>query len=283
MYHYVYRLDHIETGEFYIGSRSSKVHPSLDAYLGSMSIWKPNKTKLKKIILKDDFENRDAAMKFEAEEISKVINEDLNRNYHIPNKKFHTVGVVIVKDKNGKNFAVDVNDPRYLSGELNSIHKGKIIVKDKDNNIFEVDVNDPRYLSGELTFVFKNTITVKDVNGKSFKVDKDDPKYLAGDLVGITKNKVTVKDKNDNTYMVDKNDPRYLSGELIPFWTNRILTEEHKAKIKATKAINQNGKGEKNSQYGTCWINNKKIAIKIKKYELDYYISLGWYKGRKFN
>ena len=48
MYHYVYKLEHIETKEFYVGSRTSKLHPSLDVYLGSMKTWKPDKTKLKK-------------------------------------------------------------------------------------------------------------------------------------------------------------------------------------------------------------------------------------------
>ena len=35
-YHYVYRLDHIDTNEFYFGSRTSKYHPSVDKYMGSM-------------------------------------------------------------------------------------------------------------------------------------------------------------------------------------------------------------------------------------------------------
>ena len=39
--------------------------------------------------------------------------------------------------------------------------------------------------------------------------------------------------------------------------------------------------GEKNSQYGTCWITNGEIKKKIKKEELVKYISNGWRKGRK--
>lgn len=39
---------------------------------------------------------------------------------------------------------------------------------------------------------------------------------------------------------------------------------------------------EKNSQYGTCWIKNNLLEMnkKIKKEELELYISLGWEKGR---
>lgn len=40
MYHYVYKIEHIETKKFYIGSRTSKVAPELDSYQGSMITWK---------------------------------------------------------------------------------------------------------------------------------------------------------------------------------------------------------------------------------------------------
>ena len=44
---------------------------------------------------------------------------------------------------------------------------------------------------------------------------------------------------------------------------------------------NNDLQGEKNSQYGTCWIYNNKECIKIKKDQLEEYISKGWIKGRK--
>jgi hypothetical protein len=39
--------------------------------------------------------------------------------------------------------------------------------------------------------------------------------------------------------------------------------------------------GSKNSQYGTCWVNNSIIVKKIKKENLDDYLSQGWNIGRK--
>lgn len=154
MYHYVYRIEHIETNEFYIGSRTSNVHPTLDSYLGSMKTWKPDKSKLKKIILKDDFESREDAIQFEANEISNVINEHLNRNYFIPGKKFCTQGFVTVRDNEGKCFNVKIDNPRYLSGELKHANKGtqlgKTIVIDSNNNVFKVFKDDSRIKSGEL-------------------------------------------------------------------------------------------------------------------------------------
>lgn len=38
---------------------------------------------------------------------------------------------------------------------------------------------------------------------------------------------------------------------------------------------------ELNSQYGTCWITNGAENKKIKRDDLDNWISLGYYKGRK--
>lgn len=102
MYHYVYRLDHIETGEFYIGSRSSNNHPKIDKYMGSMVTWKPDKTKLIKTILKDDFENREEAIFFESKQIEIHIKNKLNRNYNIPNCGFNTHGIKISENHKNK-------------------------------------------------------------------------------------------------------------------------------------------------------------------------------------
>lgn len=107
MYHYVYRLEDIKTGEFYIGSRSCQNHPTLDNYLGSMVVWKPNKKMLKKEILKSDFKNREDANEYEKFLIESNINDDLNRNFSIPPKTFFV-------DKN------TFKDRNHQKGENNS-------------------------------------------------------------------------------------------------------------------------------------------------------------------
>lgn len=98
MYHYVYKLTHIETNEFYIGSRTSKNNPKLDKYLGSMKTWKPDKTKLVKEILKDDFLNREDANIYESKLIREMITYELNRNYSIPDKSFFIIGPEVFKN-----------------------------------------------------------------------------------------------------------------------------------------------------------------------------------------
>ena len=248
MYHHVYRLDHLETNEFYIGSRSSKVHPSLDPYMGSMYTWKPDKTKLKKSILRDDFESRDDAMQFEADTITTCINEELNRNYHIPHKGYHSVGQVTVIDKNGNTFNVSKDDPRFLSSELVGTTSGRFAVKNLENCII--------------------------------MVTKDDPRYLSGEFVHISTGMVTVRDINENTFNVTKDDERYLSGELVPIWTGKQHTEKTKEKYKKTFSKIQHQKGATNSQFGTCWITNGIENKKIKKEHIEDYLIDNWYKGK---
>jgi hypothetical protein len=64
-------------------------------------------------------------------------------------------------------------------------------------------------------------------------------------------------------------------------WKGRTHSSETKAKIAESSKGKQSG--EKNSQFGTCWIHNveTKQCIKIKNTEIDSYLSEGWTKGRK--
>ncbi len=56
-------------------------------------------------------------------------------------------------------------------------------------------------------------------------------------------------------------------------------SEESKQKISNQKK--GTGIGKTNSQFGTCWITKNNVNKKIKKEDLDLYISDGWIKGRK--
>jgi hypothetical protein len=66
------------------------------------------------------------------------------------------------------------------------------------------------------------------------------------------------------------------SGKLKPVdWTGKKHKEETKKKIGLSNSIKQ--KGEGNSQFGTCWVNNGNENKKIKKTES---IPNGWRLGR---
>jgi len=70
----------------------------------------------------------------------------------------------------------------------------------------------------------------------------------------------------------------YENGGLPPF-----LDKNHTKESKEQMSLSHIGKhvGSKNSQYGTCWVNNSIIVKKIKKENLNDYLSQGWNRGRK--
>jgi hypothetical protein len=67
-------------------------------------------------------------------------------------------------------------------------------------------------------------------------------------------------------------------GKEHPFY-NKHHTEETKLKMSLSQQGKQ--KGERNSQYGTCWITNNKENKKIKKEDINIYTKCGWVLGRK--
>lgn len=72
-------------------------------------------------------------------------------------------------------------------------------------------------------------------------------------------------------------------GGKISIKTNRLLTLTRKAreKRKDTMASRGHMQGEKNSQFGTCWIVKNAKPIKIKREQLEEYIANGYLRGRK--
>lgn len=62
-------------------------------------------------------------------------------------------------------------------------------------------------------------------------------------------------------------------------WNGKKHKEETKRKIGEKNKISQSG--ERNSQYGKCWICKEKETKSIKKNELQKYLDEGWKKGRR--
>lgn len=101
MNHYVYKIEDKFTGEFYFGSRSCKCSIYNDDYMGSPYAWNPDVNNLKKNIL-GSFNTRERAIEMEALLIESQIDWELNRNYYIPNKGFHTVGLTYGEEHRDK-------------------------------------------------------------------------------------------------------------------------------------------------------------------------------------
>ncbi len=66
------------------------------------------------------------------------------------------------------------------------------------------------------------------------------------------------------------------TGQHTKSMLGKKHSEETKQKMRKPK-----NKGAANSQFGTCWVSKDSTAIKIKKEELDEYISNGYRRGRK--
>lgn len=61
-------------------------------------------------------------------------------------------------------------------------------------------------------------------------------------------------------------------------WIGKSHKEETKSIIGEKNSIRQ--KGNKNSQFGTLWVNKEGIDKKIKEEEIGFYLKNGWAKGR---
>ena len=251
-YHYFYKITNNINGHFYYGVHNTDNLD--DGYMGSG----------KRLHY--------AYKKYGIENFTKEILKFFDTSEEAFEYEFNTVNEELIRDSNCYNIKCGGDGWKTF---------GTIAVKDKEGNTFRVLVDDPRYLSGELMSANVGRVGVIDKNGNHYTVDADDPRYLSGELKDIRKNKVTVKDKEGNTFRVLTDDPRYLSGELKFILCGTKMSDKTKEQVKNTfKCINHQ-QGEKNSQYGTCWIYNDNESIKIKKEELEKYISLGWNKGRK--
>lgn len=255
-YNYFYKITNLLNNHYYYGIHSTDNLD--DGYMGSgkrlhYAYKKYGIENFTKEILKY-FDTRKDASNYEAEMVTEQLVKDDNcYNCIKGGDSFDITGMCVVYDtydNTNKTIPQEIfhsNKERYKGTTY-----GTIVVKEKsDGKILRVNYDE-----------YINNLSMYDT---------------------LMANKITVRDKNNSYYCVDKSDPRYLSGELKPIWYGRKHKKEDIEKLKETlKEINHQ-QGEKNSQYGTCWIMKNNKSIKIKKEELEKYINNGWIKGRKCN
>jgi RNase P/RNase MRP subunit p29 len=142
------------------------------------------------------------------------------QNFSLDDPRWNTGEIISMKK--GKSHYIDSNENSHFVTKdkaqklnLKSFSKTWVTVKDKTGNTFRVLKTDERYLSGELVGVTKNMIPVKDKEGNGFVVCKDDPKLKTGELFPVNLKKVIAKDIHGNKYRIDIDDPHYISGELV--------------------------------------------------------------------
>lgn len=154
-YYTIYKITNTINEMFYIGKHETNCLE--DDYMGSG-------TYLRRAIEKYGRENfaKEVLYNFETKEEMdnkevEIVNEEFvgrGDTYNLTlggeGSWYHCKGKITVKDKTGNIFHVDVNDPRYVSGDLKGINCGWIVTKDKFGNCFRVKNTDNRLKSGEL-------------------------------------------------------------------------------------------------------------------------------------
>lgn len=98
-------MTHPETGEFYIGRRTSNLPPNEDSYRGSSKTWYSQLTKdtihnvLVKEIIDSSFQTQDELNLAEANIIKENIENPLCRNSFVPPTKFIRIGPLSIEHK----------------------------------------------------------------------------------------------------------------------------------------------------------------------------------------
>lgn len=264
-YHYFYKITNNINGHFYYGVHNT--NDLDDGYMGSgkrlhIAYKKYGIDNFTKEIIRF-FDTAEDAFNYESEIVTEKLVDDPNCYNLCTGGKSGCSNMVIVRDMNGNIFGVTKEDPRYISGELIP------------------------YGFGQERNWLKKYFLAKDSYGNIYRITNEDPRYLSGKLVGITKNMVSVIDKDGNKLFISSeeyyNNPKYKTGELKTIWTGRKHKQSTIEKMKETFKKTGHQKGSKNSGYNTCWIYNMELkkSIKIKRSELNQYLSTGWVAGRK--
>lgn len=236
---------------FYYGIHST--NEINDGYLGSGRHLSIDKKKYGKDFFKKDilkfFNSREEASEYE----KNIVTEELVRNNNCYNIKIGgdygvTSGTILVTDKDGVMHRCTPTDERLLLKEWVPCATGKVFCIDK-------------------------------ATGERVKLDKTIFHSNRDKYIAFSDGRVVVKDNNGKILTVDKSDERYKQGELVCIWKGKRHSDETKRKMSNSHKGMQSG--ERNSQYGTCWVTNFKESKKIKKEELVYYEKYGWVRGRK--
>ena len=160
-----------------------------------------------------------------------IKNKQFKKDYKGLNKSFFNIEIIYSsndKETIKKEFKkILYNELENKTDLYNSLNIGKIVVKDENGNNIKISVNDKRYVFGELHHVSKGKITVIDKEtNKYLTVYEDDPLYKIR-YFPVTCGKVLVKDKDNNHFLIDKNDSRYGKELVFICAGNKISKNRH--------------------------------------------------------
>ena len=166
-----------------------------------------------------------------------------------------------------ENFKKEIIAECYSFDEMNDL-EGELVNQDFVNN-----PNTYNHAIGG-TYGWKNCLKYK-----SEEEIQNIRKHAGDAIINLMKNPEYRKqhvEKISNGLKEAGFDPRTFLGKTHSEETKRKMSETHKR--------NNHQKGEKNSQFGKCWIYNLELQENksIKKDELNNWLEKGWIKGRKY-
>ena len=130
----------------------------------------------------------------------------------------------------------------------------------------------------DLVGIAKDKVVCKDESGVCFMVDK---KEFDSDenLNGNTKGKSLVRDEGGVFRQIPRTEFLKNKEKYKGTFNGKKHSQDSKDKIGVSNSISQ--KGDKNSQFGSKWINKDGSNKKAPTDQLDKLISQGWSLGRK--
>lgn len=253
MYHYLYKITNDFDDCFYYGVHSTKNLE--DNYMGSgLRLWNAYRAHgiehFSKEIL-EFFETREAVLLREKEVVTiELVKDPKCYNLVLGGGNCEPTGCVTARFKGTEKWLTIPCEEYWENKDLyETSGSGKVLCKEKSTGEFKLVDSEEYHLNRKLY--------VHQYDGKILSVDKD-----------------------GNTLFAEKNDPRFKTGEIKNYWEGKKHSEETIQNMKASYTKTQHQKGEKNSQYGTCWITKDQKSIRIKKVELNDWLEKGWSEGR---
>ncbi len=228
MIHYFYKITNNINQNYYYGIHST--NNINDNYMGSgvlinRAYKKYGIENFTKEIIKY-FNSREEAYKYE----SYIVNEELLNDpkcYNICLGGLGSFNNNLVICKNLLSNEIEfVNKEEFRKNKnilYESINKNKTCVKDKNGNIIQINVNDERFLSGELINPTKDTIPVT-INNKIIRISREE--YNSGKYDSMFKNKVRIRLDSNTTKYIDKKE--FETGKYISDMKGYVIAKNIK-------------------------------------------------------
>lgn len=164
-----------------------------------------------------------------------------------------------------ENFTKEILHIFETENEMNIKEKELVIISEQTYNLNEGG-------SGGFSFINRNGMNNKDRTPESHK-------KRIKKLSEYRKKKC--QEEDEKTFMrklSEKGHETLRQKYPLGIWKGKKHSQETIEKMKASSIGKQSG--EKNSQYGTCWMNDGKENKKVMKSDLDKWLQLGYTKGR---